>query len=109
MPGGVDVHTHLDMPFMGTFSTDDFYTGTVAAAFGGTTSIIDYVIPEKSQSCTEAINVWHEKAKNKAVIDYGFHLAVIPRLIICYQNSLILKSRNHQHKMLSFIQKCFNG
>jgi len=78
MPGGVDVHTHLDMPFMGSFSTDDFYTGTVAAAFGGTTSIIDYVIPEKSQSLLDAVNVWHEKAKDKAVLDYGFHLVIVP-------------------------------
>ena len=78
LPGGVDVHTHLDMPFMGTFSTDDFYTGTVAAAFGGTTSIIDYVIPEKNSSITDAVSLWHEKAKNKAVIDYGFHLAIVP-------------------------------
>lgn len=78
LPGGVDVHTHLDMPFMGAFSTDDFYTGTVAAAFGGTTSIIDYIIPQQNQSLTDAINVWHEKAQNKAVIDYGFHLAVVP-------------------------------
>ena len=78
LPGGVDVHTHLDMPFMGTCSTDDFYTGTVAAAFGGTTSILDYVIPQKAQSLSDAIKLWHEKAENKAVIDYGFHLAVIP-------------------------------
>ena len=78
LPGGVDVHTHLDMPFMGTYSTDDFYSGTVAAAFGGTTSIIDYIIPEKSQPLIDAINIWHEKAKKKAVIDYGFHLAIVP-------------------------------
>jgi dihydropyrimidinase len=78
LPGGIDVHTHLDMPFMGAFSTDDFYTGTVAAAFGGTTSIIDYVIPQKNQSISEALNLWHGKAKDKAVIDYGFHLAVVP-------------------------------
>lgn len=80
LPGGIDVHTHLDMPFMGSFSTDDFYTGTVAAAFGGTTSILDYIIPQKFQPASDAINLWHEKAKNKAVIDYGFHLAVIPPL-----------------------------
>ena len=66
------------MPFMGTVSSDDFYTGTVAAAFGGTTSIIDYVIPDKGASFSEALNVWHKKAEGKAVIDYGFHLAVIP-------------------------------
>lgn len=77
LPGGVDVHTHLDMPFMGTVTADDFYTGTVAAAFGGTTSIIDYIIPEKNLPLIESINLWHEKAVGKSVIDYGFHLAVI--------------------------------
>lgn len=85
LPGGVDVHTHLDMPFMGAFSTDDFHTGTVAAAFGGTTSIIDYVIPEKAASLADSIDIWHKKAKNKAVIDYGFHLAVIPPIDNCLE------------------------
>ena len=78
MPGGVDVHTHLDMPFMGTKSVDDFETGTIAAAYGGTTSIIDYVMPQKNQSLIEALDIWHGKAKNKAVIDYGFHMAIVP-------------------------------
>jgi len=66
MPGGVDVHTHLDMPFMGTFSTDDFKTGTIAAAFGGNTSIVDYIIPEKNQSLLKALDIWHKKAQGKA-------------------------------------------
>jgi len=78
MPGGVDVHTHLDMPFMGTFSTDDFKTGSIAAAFGGTTALIDFIIPQKNQPLKEAALIWHKKAKNKSVIDYGFHMAVIP-------------------------------
>ena len=78
MPGGVDVHTHLDMPFMGTFSTDDFKTGTIAAAFGGNTSIIDYIIPQKNQSLINALNIWHKKAQDKAVLDYGFHMVIVP-------------------------------
>jgi len=78
MPGGVDVHTHLDMPFMGTNSCDDFETGTIAAAFGGTTTIIDYVIPGRWNSLQRAVNKWHRKAEGKAVIDYGFHVAVTP-------------------------------
>ncbi|MFH0702827.1 MAG: dihydropyrimidinase [bacterium] len=78
MPGGVDVHTHLDMPFMGTFSNDDFETGTIAAAYGGNTSIIDYIIPQQDQSLIEALSIWHKKAENKAVIDYGFHVAIVP-------------------------------
>ncbi len=78
MPGGVDVHTHLDMPFMGTVSGDDFETGTIAAAFGGTTSIVDYVIPGKWDNLKRAVNKWHKKASGKAVIDYGFHAAIVP-------------------------------
>lgn len=75
-PGGVDPHTHLDMPFGGTVTADDFETGTRAAAFGGTTSIIDFCLTQKGQSLRDAIAVWHEKARNKAVIDYGFHLMI---------------------------------
>ena len=74
-PGGVDVHTHLDMPFMGTASSDDFETGTIAAAFGGTTSIVDFVIPKIGESLGHALRIWDEKAK-KACIDYGFHMAM---------------------------------
>lgn len=80
MPGGVDVHTHFDMPFMKTVSGDDFETGTIAAAFGGTTSIVDYVIPGKRESLKKAVDKWHKKAVNKSVIDYGFHVAVVPPL-----------------------------
>ncbi|HZG15220.1 MAG TPA: dihydropyrimidinase [Candidatus Bathyarchaeia archaeon] len=75
-PGGIDPHTHLDMPFGGTVSSDDFETGTRAAAFGGTTSIIDFCMTQKGKSLQEAIATWHEKAKGKALIDYGFHLMI---------------------------------
>ena len=75
-PGGIDVHTHLDMPFCGTTSKDDFETGTIAAACGGTTSIIDFCIQGKGQTLAEALEVWHAKAKGKAAIDYGFHVAI---------------------------------
>lgn len=76
IPGGIDVHTHLDMPFGGTYSSDNFETGTKAAAIGGTTSIIDYAVQPKDKTLNETIDIWNEKAKGKAVIDYGFHLAV---------------------------------
>lgn len=76
IPGGVDVHTHLDMPFGGTFSSDDFQTGTKAAAIGGTTSIVDYAVQPQGKTLHETIDIWSEKANGKAVIDYGFHLAV---------------------------------
>ena len=77
MPGGIDVHTHLDMPFMGTTSSDDFETGTRAAAFGGTTCLIDFAIPEKGKSMGEALERWRAKAEGKAVFDYGFHMCIV--------------------------------
>ncbi len=77
MPGGVDVHTHLDMPFMGTVTSDDFETGTRAAAVGGTTTVVDFVIPSHGQPLVEALEAWHEKARGKAVVDYGFHMAIV--------------------------------
>ena len=74
MPGGIDAHTHLDMPFGGTTSSDDFETGTIAAAHGGTTTIIDFAIQQKGQALRQGLDNWHAKAEGKAAIDYGFHL-----------------------------------
>jgi dihydropyrimidinase len=76
IPGGVDVHTHLDMPFMGTMSADDFYTGTRAAAYGGTTSIVDFAISFRGDDYDEVLDKWMEKARGKAVFDYGLHMAM---------------------------------
>jgi dihydropyrimidinase len=76
MPGGIDVHTHLDMPFGGTTSADDFETGTVAAAFGGTTMLIDFAIQYKGQTLRRAFDTWMKKANGKAVIDYSFHCII---------------------------------
>jgi len=73
MPGGIDVHTHLELPVSGTISSDDFYTGHVAAAFGGTTSHIDFAIQPKGGSLADGLALWHEKAASKAAIDYSFH------------------------------------
>ncbi|MGO8858594.1 MAG: dihydropyrimidinase [Steroidobacteraceae bacterium] len=75
MPGGIDPHTHMDMPFMGTTTSEDFYTGTAAAAAGGTTSIIDFVIPEPGTSLIDAWHAWQAKAASSAT-DYGFHVAI---------------------------------
>ncbi|MBH0230667.1 dihydropyrimidinase [Halobacillus yeomjeoni] len=75
-PGGVDPHTHLEMPFGGTVSKDDFETGTIAAAFGGTTTVIDFCLTNKGEPLQNAIDVWHAKSKDKAVIDYSFHLMI---------------------------------
>src|SRR5688572_29100019 len=76
IPGGIDPHTHMDMPFGGTTSSDDFDTGTVAAAFGGTTTIIDFAIQTKGESTLKGLDVWHKKADGKATIDYAFHMIV---------------------------------
>lgn len=76
LPGGIDPHTHFDMPFGGTTSADDFETGTRAAAFGGTTSIIDFAIQQKGKSTIEGLDAWHKKAEGKACIDYAFHMIV---------------------------------
>jgi dihydropyrimidinase len=73
VPGGIDVHTHLDMPFGGTTSADDFETGTRAAAFGGTTTLIDFAIQYKGQTLRTAFDTWMQKASGKAVCDYAFH------------------------------------
>ena len=75
-PGAVDVHTHLDMPFGGTMSSDDFETGTKAAAMGGTTSLVDFAIQPKGSTLKQTLDLWHEKARGKACIDYGFHVAI---------------------------------
>jgi dihydropyrimidinase len=76
MPGGIDVHTHLDMPFGGTTSADDFESGTIAAAHGGTTSVVDFAIQYRGQTMRHALDEWRKKAEGKAAIDYGFHMIV---------------------------------
>src|SRR5579862_7708186 len=76
LPGGIDVHTHLDMPFGGTTSSDDFETGTRAAAFGGTTTLIDFAIQAKGTKMRDALDTWWKKAENRASIDYGLHMIV---------------------------------
>ncbi|HXW18228.1 MAG TPA: dihydropyrimidinase, partial [Candidatus Acidoferrales bacterium] len=76
MPGGIDVHTHLDMPFGGTTSADDFESGTIAAAFGGTTTLIDFAIQYKGQTLRHAFDAWMTKASGKAAIDYSFHCII---------------------------------
>jgi len=76
MPGGIDVHTHLDMPFGGTTSADDFETGTRAAAFGGTTSIVDFAIQGRGTRMRDALDTWWRKAEGRACVDYGLHMIV---------------------------------
>lgn len=75
-PGGVDPHVHLDMPFMGTFSSDTHETGTRAALFGGTTTVIDFVLQKQGHSLREALDEWNGRAKGNVVGDYSFHMAV---------------------------------
>ncbi len=76
LPGAIDAHTHMEMPFGGTHSVDTFETGTRAAAYGGTTTIIDFAIQTKGQSLREGLDKWHEKADGHCAIDYGFHMIV---------------------------------
>ena len=76
MPGGIDVHTHLDMPFGGTTSADDYFTGTRAAAIGGTTTVIDFALQSRSHTLAEALAIWDAKAAGKACVDYGLHMAI---------------------------------
>jgi dihydropyrimidinase len=74
IPGGIDPHTHMELPFGGTSSSDEFFTGTRAAAFGGTTTIIDFAVQNKGESMIQGVDNWHAKAEGKTCIDYGFHL-----------------------------------
>jgi dihydropyrimidinase len=76
LPGGIDVHTHMEMPFGGTFAADTFETGTIAAAFGGTTTIVDFAVQAKGTSLLGTLDKWHEKADGNCAIDYGFHMIV---------------------------------
>ena len=76
LPGGIDAHTHLDMPFGGTTSSDDFETGTRAAAIGGTTTIVDFAIQARGTRMRDALDTWWKKAEGKACIDYGLHMIV---------------------------------
>lgn len=75
-PGGIDPHTHLEMPFGGTVTRDDFETGTIAAAHGGTTTVIDFCLTGKDKPLEDSIQEWHDKSKDKAVVDYSFHLMI---------------------------------
>ena len=74
IPGGIDPHTHMELPFGGTFASDTFETGTRAAAFGGTTTIIDFAVQSKGQALAAAVDAWHQKAEGRTSIDYGFHI-----------------------------------
>jgi len=76
IPGGIDGHTHMEMPFGGTFSVDTFATGTTAAAWGGTTTIIDFAVQAKGTSLLATLDKWHAKAAGNCAIDYGFHMIV---------------------------------
>src|SRR5687767_6122409 len=76
IPGAIDPHVHMELPFGGTVSSDDFKSGTIAAAFGGTTTIIDFAIQSRGTTMQSAIDSWHAKCEGKCAIDYGYHLAI---------------------------------
>ncbi len=75
-PGAIDVHTHMELPLPTTVASDDFETGTIAAACGGTTTILDFANQQRGHTLAEALQAWHAKAEDKAVIDYGFHITI---------------------------------
>lgn len=91
LPGGIDPHTHLDMPFGGGTSSDDFETGTRAAAFGGTTSVVDFSIQPQKGSLRAGLDLWHQKAQSKACIDYGFHMIIrdVNRDVLAEMDTLV--------------------
>ena len=91
IPGGIDAHTHLDMPFGGTNSVDDFESGTIAAACGGTTTLVDFAIQQKGTALREGLDTWHAKAEGKAGIDYGFHMIVtdVPPSVLDEMGTLV--------------------
>src|SRR5690554_6296708 len=75
MPGGIDPHTHVEMPFMGTYSADDFESGTRAALAGGTTTVVELVLPGQGQGLMDAAKMWHNKS-TRAHCDYSYHMAI---------------------------------
>ena len=75
-PGGIDPHVHLDMPFMGTFSSDDYSSGTLAALHGGTTTVIDFILQTQGKSLHHALDAWQGRSNNNCYGDYSFHMAV---------------------------------
>ena len=91
IPGGIDVHTHMEMPFGGTMSSDTFETGSRAAAWGGTTTILDFAVQKKGESLQAALDLWHRKAGGNCAIDYGFHM------IMADVNEITLKEMDVMH------------
>jgi dihydropyrimidinase len=77
IPGGIDVHTHFDMPFMGATTADDFESGSLGAIHGGTTSVIDFAIQKKGEALRQALDTWHEKAEGNSFVDYAFHMICV--------------------------------
>ena len=76
IPGGVDCHTHMELPFGGTFASDDFENGTKAAAWGGTTTIVDFAVQSFGQNVQDSLDAWFEKAEGNCAVDYGFHMII---------------------------------
>ena len=76
IPGGIDGHTHMELPFGGTFAKDTFASGSRAAAFGGTTTIIDFAVQPRGGTLRQGLDAWHEKADGNTFVDYGFHMIV---------------------------------
>src|SRR5688572_201270 len=76
IPGGIDVHTHMELPFGGTFASDTFETGSRAAAWGGVTTFVDFALQRTGENVNEGLAEWHRKAEGESAIDYGFHMII---------------------------------
>ena len=96
IPGGIDPHTHMELPFGGTFASDDFRTGTIAAAHGGTTTIIDFAVQSKGQALAEAVDAWHAKAEGTTAIDYGCDLIAMATHGYKGVRGMLLGSETHR-------------
>nr|AAA21752.1 D-hydantoinase [Pseudomonas putida] len=110
MPGGIDPHTHMQLPFMGTVASEDFFSGTAAGLAGGTTSIIDFVIPNPQQSLLEAFHTWRGWAQ-KSASDYGFHVAITwwSEQVAEEMGELVAKHWGEQLQALHGLQECNHG
>ena len=106
LPGGIDVHTHLELPFGGTVSNDDFNTGHQALAFGGSTTHIDFVVQPIGGSLQDGLAIWRAKSAHLAQVDYGFHMAITDlRDEVMDEIPTLLERGHHQPKALHGLQE----
>src|SRR6266851_104782 len=110
LPGGIDVHTHMEMPFGGTFAADTFETGTRAAAWGGTTTIIDFAVQAKGTSLLATLDKWHGKADGNCAVDYGFHMIMAyPGVFYATDGEILLAMQQASRSGATVMMHAENG